>query len=1596
MKKYRKIIFVICFIIFAVAMTPNAFAWFYSSLQTQPDITAYIHKSYFESGDGTSSAQFIDGTHGTDDSGCAFEIKYPVQLYYFAWLQALGYFNIPNDGENTINQVYFYLSSDLDMTGYVLPEIGTEEYPFVGNFDGNGHTISNLTVQNVTTTSDSSTTLTDIPDEIANSEIVGFFGVVGSLYTSGANSGTVNGAVDSDGSFVATAGYTYSSLVNEIKNFTIDNVTIKTETDNALIGAIAGYVNGNVSNSACSDIMLKIKDHTSTIGITSAISDYSLVGYCTDAYKFNLNVSKNTVYAPEETDNMIYKIIQGEGAGFGGSVNMQNFYNRMRSAYNAASWPTYVSTKNYIVDVDGVRTFQSQSSSSDSYHKAVDYGSGGNYSFVKYQSGQETTNFFYVYGGLEYDSTIVTTTYYYDNETAYFIKSNGKYLNLDSNHNIVAGDTGVTKWLVDNSGYYYSVEYNDSTSQNYYYLNANGNTDVHIQSSGSTVWNNSNSQLYLTSGGVNYYLYFDGSNWRLVSNIMRISDGNGNYLGVSNGDIANVNENASVFWKYESDCWSCETDGNTYYLRNNGGNLEVTTNVLQATQWNYSGGTISDGNYYLRYNNGMWSLETLTITQYYVTDGKGNYLRYNSGLTYSNNKSNATVWNFSNHSGTGTIGNGTRNLRYYYNTLTTGTGTGTSYNWTTTSDSIYYTSGGNNYYINYSNGWKATVGQQGRTISYNGQYLNIISTTAVGTSEGIGDYNDENGNTLWMINGNTVYTYVGGTVYYMVRNGTTGIRVQTTSTTWSSVGSDQIYYRSGGRYYYVSYNNGWALSQTSQYLSMSNLVELYPKVYTEPYIDLSQHSDVVFDFDSPVVSFANTTEQIMKSRVTNDTEKTYGHSNATFFPINCVGSETFNESYPTITNANKNLLEPSDNNTGYVVSGNSIGNQTSYGYDGTGDIRISTYAMSSISASTNQSSSFTYSNSYDSRLEIITAVNNGTYSGFYRVSDTYNANNSNINATMSSAVANSRKVDYNTLGLKRYKDARAALSDTFMNESNIFGLHFMEATIDKNNYIVIPEANINGEIYENYKVPKDSIDFNVKRRGFITVFAGTYFNNNRAFFSLHEITRYKEDDPEVISGTYEVNDIKDIKEISNIYKAAVGSDYIYQYSDGTFSSNAARGNLAFNMGWMTDTESYSTWVQNAVYYFEIPVNAGEFALGSVPDKRGAYLFYLDIAANAGTAEDKERRTFTEKFMDETFSMQLPKGVQLVESGNSYNASKPYEFLTVNIGSGFSGQYPLVRTGDVFTYTDNANTELTYIGGALTAQTVSGNVANDYVYYPNGYKFKYIEHVTDKGIDTDNYDHFLVETTDTYDSTGNRTGRSVSLYSSILNGTDFTDNEVIDEDDLDHIITFTYNPTGHDNIAMRCVRAASEGGFTIAFNENITLLTTSITSDNPDVHVNFGDTTGDLTTVTAANNLNGVTIPAINLDGTAGGDDNDEGLYHKSVYGPALAQYQTYYTGTGANATLDTDTSFTMANLAAGNSNQNRTLTYNITLTPGASAGTVTVYARRLINSYSYTTHTFNTVEGEEAVASGTINVTVGGVNINSTAIGTQTTTVTIQ
>ena len=198
----------------------GCFAWFYSG---------YDMEMHPVNGSIQNVAAYFNGGNGTE--GNPYQIANATQMYNLAWLQYLGTFNQEGDG-GSIVQTYFVLTDDIDMSGQTLPPIGTATHPFLGSFDGQYYTISNLTVDNEI----SSNAITDFPDIIGDNtsfqnggavDIVGLFGVVGEM--------TEN-------------SYSYNSSVNAIQNLYIDSITVKTETNTSLIGIVAGYVNGTVKN----------------------------------------------------------------------------------------------------------------------------------------------------------------------------------------------------------------------------------------------------------------------------------------------------------------------------------------------------------------------------------------------------------------------------------------------------------------------------------------------------------------------------------------------------------------------------------------------------------------------------------------------------------------------------------------------------------------------------------------------------------------------------------------------------------------------------------------------------------------------------------------------------------------------------------------------------------------------------------------------------------------------------------------------------------------------------------------------------------------------------------------------------------------------------------------------------------------------------------------------------------------------------------------------------------------------------------------------------------------------------------------------------
>lgn len=312
MKKYvnTRVLLLFCLCALLLAGAAVTYAWYRPiKLNFAPaKVDGSIRASYFESGDGSQAQPFV--------------IAKPEQFYNLAWLQYLGRFNEAGENE-TIPTTYFYLSADIDMTGYVLPPVGTEKYPFVGNFDGNGRTVTGLTIAEPT----------DLPieGEYEKPQIVGAFGVVGTM-------GDAKDSVTIDG-----RNYTYSSAANEVKNVTFKGLTVETQTTDALIGLAAGYVNGTLTNVGIqldNTLMSKldIKVNTSPLNAISAnLSDHSLVGYTKDVETDTSNTVKH--YQPTaEQGNFTAKGETGDDETTGGgSLNVSSLYARVKAISAAAA-----------------------------------------------------------------------------------------------------------------------------------------------------------------------------------------------------------------------------------------------------------------------------------------------------------------------------------------------------------------------------------------------------------------------------------------------------------------------------------------------------------------------------------------------------------------------------------------------------------------------------------------------------------------------------------------------------------------------------------------------------------------------------------------------------------------------------------------------------------------------------------------------------------------------------------------------------------------------------------------------------------------------------------------------------------------------------------------------------------------------------------------------------------------------------------------------------------------------------------------------------------------------------------------------------------
>ena len=349
----KKVIHTICiFLSLAFAFVAVTFCWFSrGELLNFRDDFGSAKASYFGGGDGSSEEK-------------AYVISSSTHFYNLAWLQYLGYFNAAGGANNGRLQSYFKLTKNIDMselqrngTVSALPPIGTEQYPFIGNFNGNGHKIDKVFVSNLmsdlivrpttykTATDDNNNEVLAVYGTTGTTtkavNIVGLFGVTGDYGVSADAKGVVSGSNEYTNKFkdslsLPTAATTSGADevyygVMKVGNLYTDNLSVKSASSKTLVGLAAGYASASLSNVGVYRCSITVNAGATGLSDSAPLSNYSLLGDYNDAV-----ITWNE--KPSGSGG------GGSGNDWGGSINIYELSKRITYIMNdSMSYSAYTS-----------------------------------------------------------------------------------------------------------------------------------------------------------------------------------------------------------------------------------------------------------------------------------------------------------------------------------------------------------------------------------------------------------------------------------------------------------------------------------------------------------------------------------------------------------------------------------------------------------------------------------------------------------------------------------------------------------------------------------------------------------------------------------------------------------------------------------------------------------------------------------------------------------------------------------------------------------------------------------------------------------------------------------------------------------------------------------------------------------------------------------------------------------------------------------------------------------------------------------------------------------------------------------------------------
>lgn len=221
---------------------------------------------------------------GSGTSSSPYQISNAAQLAYMAYLV---------NSNTTYRNKYYQLTADIDLSAHYWYPIGKENYSFNGTFDGQYHTISNMTIDNTVTG--------------MGVKYLGLFGYIGKCnLTVTIKNLFMNNAMITDSSATYTSflvGHNGDKLY--LNNISIDNSELvyasstTVSTTGTYFGGLVGYSNNLLSIDNANIYKTNIRSNKEMIG--------GCIGYCNNTDSLTIT-NVNSIIDELMTSNTVAKL----------------------------------------------------------------------------------------------------------------------------------------------------------------------------------------------------------------------------------------------------------------------------------------------------------------------------------------------------------------------------------------------------------------------------------------------------------------------------------------------------------------------------------------------------------------------------------------------------------------------------------------------------------------------------------------------------------------------------------------------------------------------------------------------------------------------------------------------------------------------------------------------------------------------------------------------------------------------------------------------------------------------------------------------------------------------------------------------------------------------------------------------------------------------------------------------------------------------------------------------------------------------------------------------------------------------------------------